>query len=149
LASGKLLNFENFLMLSADTVVILDSEIIGKPLDLEDAAKKLGRLSGRSHLVKTALCLSEVASPASAPVKTVTAVETSEVFFKTLSTEEIREYVRRHRPLDKAGAYGVQDMPPGYITRVEGNLDNVMGLPVKLVEEILEKNGWQVRRRKS
>ncbi len=146
LASGKLAEFKDFLLLSADTVVVLDGEVIGKPVDLLDAAQKLRRLSGRSHFVKTAICLSELKTPRHDPLKVETRVETSEVFFKKLSGDEIKNYVSSHKPLDKAGAYGVQDMPEGYIERIDGNIDNVMGLPVKLIEELLKKNGWRVRR---
>jgi len=147
LNSGKLVNFENFLILSADTVVVLDSEVVGKPSNLGDAKTKLRRLSGRGHFVKTAICLAEVRG-SKGICKSVTAVETSEVYFKKLTEEEISNYVIRAKPLDKAGAYGVQDIPEGYIQSVKGNLDNVMGLPVKLVEELLVANGWKVSRRK-
>jgi septum formation protein len=143
--SGKLANFEKFLVLTADTVVVLDNEVIGKPSNLDDAMAKLRRLSGRKHIVKTAIHLVEC-SPA--PLKNDSRVETSEVFFKKLSEEEIQNYVQTAKPLDKAGAYGIQDLPKGFITGINGNLDNVMGLPVKLVEEILIKNGWQVPRSK-
>jgi septum formation protein len=147
-SSDKLLKCRDFLVLSADTVVVLDGEVIGKPKDIEDAQLKLRRLSGRGHIVKTAVCMMELTDARSEPIQVDSAVATSEVFFKNLSLDEIKNYVTTYKPLDKAGAYGVQEMPKGYILRVEGSLDNVMGLPVKLVEELLEKNGWVVPRRK-
>lgn len=142
LATDKLSELENFLLLSADTVVVLDSEVIGKPRDIADAQGKLGRLSGRSHLVKTAICVSEVKKMKLQ--KQVCALETSEVLFRELSSSEIRDYVREKMPLDKAGAYGVQDLPKGFITKIIGNIDNVMGLPVNLVKQVFSQNGWQV-----
>lgn len=146
LHSDKLLKYKKFLVLSADTVVVVDGEVIGKPRDLEDAEAKLRLLSGRSHLVKTAVCLQEFESPKDLPLKWDSQVETSEVFFNDLQNVEIHNYVIKHRPLDKAGAYGVQDVPKGFISRVDGNLDNVMGLPVKMVKEMLNKNGWRISR---
>ncbi len=143
--SGKLAKFDKFLVLSADTVVVVDTDVIGKPLNLEDAKQKLRLLSGRKHIVKTAIHLVEC-SPS--PRKSESSLETSEVFFKKLTEEEIENYVQTAKPLDKAGAYGIQDIPKGFITRINGNLDNVMGLPVKLVEEILSRNGWEVPRSK-
>ncbi len=147
LDSDNLLNSKGFLILSADTVVVLDKSVIGKPSDLADAKEKLGRISGRTHMVKTAICLIETSDIRKTPTKVVTAIETSEVTFRSLTKEEISDYVETFRPLDKAGAYGVQEMPKGYITEIKGNLDNVMGLPVKLVEESLRRNGWNVARR--
>ena len=143
--SGKLAKFDKFLVLTADTVVIIDNEVIGKPVDLEDAKQKLRRLSGRKHIVKTAVCLVECLP---SPRKSDSAVEISEVTFKKLSEEEIEGYVKGAKPLDKAGAYGIQDLPKGFITLIHGNLDNVMGLPVKLVEEMISRNGWEVLRGK-
>jgi len=147
LESGKLLNLHDILLLSSDTVVVLDGEVIGKPKDLVEAENILGRMSGRTHKVKTAICLMELSASGQEVLTSVTALETSEVTFKAMSSSEITRYVQTQRPLDKAGAYGIQDLPEGVITHLKGNLDNVMGLPVKLVEELLTKNGWDVARR--
>ena len=118
---------ENEILLTADTVVIVDNEILGKPTDEADARAMLARLSGRAHRVTTGVTLRSSARTESFAVQ-------SDVYFRTLTEEEIRYYVERFRPMDKAGSYGIQEWI-GYvgIERIDGSFYNVMGLPVQRV----------------
>lgn len=119
-------------VLGADTAVMVDAEVLGKPADAEDAARMLRRLSGRSHQVLTGVCVLE--SPGS-----IHAVEHSstEVWFRDLDEPEIRAYVDTGEPLDKAGAYAIQGIASRFVTRIEGSYSNVVGLPVSLVDQLL------------
>lgn len=120
-------------LITADTLVFLDEKVLGKPRDAEDAAAMLRALSGRTHAVITGMALRTCG-------KTHTFSDTTEVDFKTLSEHEIRYYIEQYRPLDKAGAYGIQEWI-GYvgITAIRGSYFNVMGLPVqKLYTELCD-----------
>lgn len=119
-------------IITADTIVSLGDEILGKPSGPDDAAGMLNKLSGRMHEVITAVCLRS-------PGRKHTFHVLSSVYFKELTPEEIYYYIENFRPFDKAGSYGVQEWI-GYIgiTKIEGSYFNVMGLPVKeLYEELL------------
>jgi septum formation protein len=121
-------------VLGADTTVTLDGLILGKPESLEDAARMLRMLSGRSHRVITGVAL---VTQHSVDV----AAETTAVRFLTLSDEEIEAYIATGEPMDKAGAYGIQGLAAKWIPRVEGCYFNVMGLPLSLVATMLESRG--------
>ena len=123
---------ENEVVLTADTVVVCDGQILGKPQDAEDARRMLGLLSGKSHEVITGVTLSTRQWQRSFAVTTV-------VWFKELTADEISFYVDSYRPFDKAGAYGIQEWI-GYIgvQRIEGSYFNVMGLPVQRIYEELK-----------
>ncbi len=116
---------QNTLLITADTIVWLENEVIGKPVDAEDAVRMLTRLSGNMHEVFSGVCLKTVSSE-----KTFFA--SSKVYFRKISEEEIRYYVDNYKPFDKAGAYGVQEWI-GYVgvEKIEGSYYNVMGLPVQ------------------
>ena len=118
---------DDSLVITADTVVIVDNLILGKPKDEADAAEMLKAISGRSHHVVTGVCITTKDSQRSFSV-------TTEVTFAPLSPEEIEYYVRKYRPFDKAGAYGIQEWI-GYIgvTSLSGSYFNVMGLPVQRI----------------
>jgi septum formation protein len=118
-------------VLGADTTVVLDGEMLGKPADADDATRMLRRLSGRTHRVITGVAL---ATAAGAEV----AAEVTAVRFLTLSDREIAEYVASGEPMDKAGAYGIQGRAARWIPRVEGCYFNVVGLPLALVATMLE-----------
>ncbi|MCL2511963.1 MAG: Maf family nucleotide pyrophosphatase [Bacteroidales bacterium] len=122
---------ERFILITADTIVLLDNEILGKPKDESDAIVMLRKLSGKKHEVITGVVIT------TATAQTVFSVKT-DVYFKNLSEQEITYYVQNYRPLDKAGAYGVQEWI-GYVgvTRVDGSFFNVMGFPVQRVYEEL------------
>lgn len=120
------------LVITADTVVILGDEVMGKPHDEADAKRMLGELSGRTHHVATGVTLSTKERQMSFSVVT-------DVTFKQLSADEIDYYVRTYHPMDKAGAYGIQEWI-GYIgvTALKGSYFNVMGLPVQRIYEALK-----------
>ena len=122
------------LIITADTVVIVGYEILGKPMDEADAVRMLRLLSGRTHQVTTGVCLLTAEKERCFDV-------TTDVTFKTLTDEEIHYYVNRYRPFDKAGAYGIQEWI-GYIgvTGLNGSYYNVMGLPVQRIYQELTKH---------
>jgi septum formation protein len=123
------------LVLAADTIVECDGQILGKPLDGAAARAMLRTLSGNTHTVVTAFAIARGgAIVESMPVA-------SRVTFRALSANEIAAYVATGDPLDKAGAYGIQDASAGFIERVEGARDNVMGLPVREVLAALRRHG--------
>lgn len=121
-------------VLGADTVVVVDGEILGKPEDRTDAEQMLRKLSGREHVVITGVCLR-------APDKTVVEVESTVVHFRALSEDEIRGYAASGEPLDKAGGYAIQGLASKFIDRIEGCYFNVVGLPVALVYRKLKELG--------
>ncbi len=123
-------------VLGADTIVVVDDVILGKPRDAEDAVRMLRLLSGRTHMVITGVC---VVGPVVSSVRT--ASETTLVTFCELSDDEIRFYVATGEPMDKAGAYAIQGMASRWIPRVEGDYSNGVGLPVALVYRILRERG--------
>jgi septum formation protein len=118
------------IVLGADTTVVVDGEILGKPRDAADAARMLALLSGRRHEVLTGICLQ------SAGRTTLECAETS-VWFMPLSGQEIDDYVASGEPMDKAGAYGIQGLASKFVQRIEGCYFNVMGLPVALIYQML------------
>ena len=122
------------LILGADTVVVVDGEILGKPRDAEDAARMLRLLSGRQHEVITGVC---IAGPGLGAGNTRS--ETTVVVMNTLSEDDIHSYVATGEPRDKAGAYAIQGMASRWISRIEGDYCNVVGLPVALVWRMLNK----------
>jgi septum formation protein len=121
------------LILTADTVVICDGTVMGKPKNEEEARMMLHRLSGKKHLVVTGVCLTTQSRQQHYSV-------TTEVSFKALTDEEITYYIAHYHPYDKAGAYGIQEWI-GYIgcTGLRGSYYNVMGLPVQSIYEELQK----------
>jgi septum formation protein len=121
------------LVLGADTVVVIDGLILGKPAGPDDAARMLRLLSGKSHRVVTGVCL--VRAPAQIEALKH---ETTRVLFRNLDEGEIRHYVASGEPLDKAGAYAIQGLASRFVTRLEGCYFNVVGLPVSLVYEMVK-----------
>ncbi len=124
------------LVLAADTLVVIDDEILGKPADAAEAERMAARLSGRVHNVYTGLALA-------APGRAELAVERTRVWFRTLDGAERAEYVATGEPLDKAGAYGIQGFGAAIVERIEGDYFNVMGLPVQRFLELLRRHGWR------
>jgi len=121
-------------VLGADTAVVVDGEILGKPRDDADAAGMLGRLSGRAHDVLTGVSLRKGRYE-------VNRVESSRVFVATLSADELRWYVESGEGRDKAGAYAIQGLASRFITRIEGSYSNVVGLPIAMVYDLLQALG--------
>jgi len=133
--NSSLFTLHSSLLLTADTIVVCDGEILGKPHDAAEACAMLRKLSGKTHQVYTGYCLQTAD-------KTVSGTVCSDVTFKELSDEEITYYVEKYKPLDKAGAYGIQEWI-GYIgiTGIRGSYYNVMGLPVQRIYEEIKKLG--------
>lgn len=125
---------DNDLLITSDTIVWLNGEMLGKPQDEADARAMLARLSGKTHEVYTAVCFADKNG------ELETWVDCTKVTFNTLSEKEINYYVSKYRPLDKAGAYGVQEWI-GYIgvTKMEGSYFNVMGFPISRVYATLRE----------
>ena len=123
----------NQLVITADTIVWLDGNVLNKPTDYNDAFRMLKTLSGKKHQVITGVCLLSTE-------KKVSFYALTDVWFKPLSDEEIQYYLEHYRPYDKAGAYGIQEWI-GHIGiyRIEGSFFNVMGLPVQSVYEHLKE----------
>jgi septum formation protein len=143
-------------VLGADTIVVVDEIILGKPVDAVDAVRMLRMLSGRVHRVITGVCLVEAVASDRLPVVRKTAPhsdeglrtedgeqriasETTLVTVSELSEDEIRAYVGTGEPMDKAGAYAIQGMASRWIPRIEGEYSNVVGLPVALVYRMLRE----------
>ena len=130
------------IVIGADTIVVSDGSILGKPKDEADAVRMIRSLQGRSHKVYTGVAILDYDDEGKRK-SVVHAVET-EVFFNPMSDEEIREYAATGEPLDKAGAYGIQGRFAAYIERIDGDYYNVVGLPVSYVyrqlKEIAEKD---------
>jgi septum formation protein len=124
---------EEGIILGADTIVALDGEMLGKPADKEDAARMLRLLSGKTHTVVTGVALVDRPSGWS-----VDAVESTQVTFRAIPQEEITAYVEGGSPMDKAGAYGIQDdYGAVFVTRIEGCFYNVVGLPLARLYTVL------------
>ena len=124
IAKGKL-------VLGSDTVVVLDGEVLGKPKDKADAVRMLTALSGRSHHVYTGVCVTLTTENG---VKRWLAADDTEVVFEGLTKAQIEAYVATGSPMDKAGAYGIQD--GGLVKEIKGSFSNVVGLPLELCKRL-------------
>ncbi|AYH42261.1 Maf family protein [Azoarcus sp. DN11] len=122
-------------VLSADTTIALDGEIIGKPADAADAAAILRRLSGRTHRVLTAVAISD-------GTQTRSRISTSDVRFRALTDLEIRHYIATGEPMDKAGAYGIQGRAAIFIEEIRGSYTGIMGLPLFETAQLLDAFGY-------
>ena len=123
---------EPAIIVGADTVVVLDGEILGKPQGRQGAFEMLKRLSGKTHFVVTSIIV--IDSQTGEYKKNST---TSHVTFENLTDEMIWDYVDNFKPFDKAGSYGIQEMPAGYIKSYTGDLENIIGLSSKALLELL------------
>jgi septum formation protein len=119
-------------VLAADTTVVFDGEIIGKPDDAEHAARMLRALSGREHQVLTAIAVA-------LREQIETQISVSSVWFRELSDAEVRRYCASGEPLDKAGAYAIQGRAGAFVTRITGSYSGIMGLPLAETVELLQK----------
>ncbi len=119
------------LVLGSDTVVVLDEEVLGKPKNKADAVRMLTALSGRSHHVYTGVCVTLATDDG---VKRWLAADDTEVVFEELTKEQIEAYVATGSPMDKAGAYGIQD--GGLVKEIKGSFSNVVGLPLELCRRL-------------
>ncbi|OSZ81862.1 septum formation protein Maf [Chitinophagaceae bacterium IBVUCB1] len=122
------------IIIAADTVVLLDDEILGKPTDEADAINILSKLSGRKHEVVTGVCMQQ-------GDKQICFSTTTEVYFRTLTLDQIKHYVAAYKPYDKAGAYAIQEWIGMIgIEKINGDYYNVMGLPIGEVVQILNRD---------
>jgi len=129
--AGRKLAPENLPILAADTEVIVDGKIFGKPADMQAAVAMLQALSGRMHEVYSAVALLD-------HNEIKIALNKNRVWFRPLGLRECENYCHTYRPLDKAGAYGVQDKGAGFIQRLEGSYSGVMGLPIAQTKQLLQ-----------
>lgn len=120
-------------VLGADTVVVLDGEVLGKPKDEADAERMLRELSGRTHHVLTGVAVIKEGTMHSA-------VCTTAVHFRSISQDEIQRYIATGEPMDKAGAYAIQGIGQKFVEHMEGSYSNVVGLPKALTLELLERS---------
>jgi len=125
-------DLENAIIIGGDTIVCVDDTLLGKPENKEDAANMLMQLSGRKHTVISGICTLH-------KDRVICRHDSTDVYFKKLSADEIDYYISTYQPFDKAGAYGIQEWI-GYtaINRIEGSYFNVMGLPTHVLWEMLE-----------
>lgn len=131
--SKKLDNTGGAIIIAADTVVAVDNEILGKPKDPQDAMNMLLKLSGRMHIVYTGVYVSDTNTGAC-----VSFCEKTEVFFKKLDIDEIKDYINTEEPLDKAGAYGIQNLGSLFVEKINGDYFNVVGLPLSKLGKVLK-----------
>ncbi|MFL6193286.1 MAG: Maf family protein [Thermoanaerobaculia bacterium] len=127
------------LVLAADTVVVIDGELLGKPRDPADARRMLARIAGREHTVLTGVALEEPGRE-----RRAAALATSRVRMATLSEEEVAWYVGTGEPLDKAGSYAVQGIGALFVEEVFGNYTNVVGLPLPLTYRLFRGLGYDL-----
>lgn len=128
------LRYKNAIIIAADTTVVLENEIIGKPKDRKDAIKMLKKLSGKTHSVITGFTVYDSKSK-----KAITKTIESKVKFKKMTDKEVKDYVKTREPLDKAGGYGVQEKAALFIEKIEGDYFNVVGLPIFSLCQTLKK----------
>lgn len=127
-------NLKNAIVIAADTIASFNNELIGKPKDKKEAKKILKLLNGKMHLIVTGFTIMDADTK-----KTITESVETKVYFKKLTKKEIDDYVATGEPLDKAGAYGIQGLGKTLIDKVEGNFDNVVGLPINIVCQCLKE----------
>lgn len=137
--AGKI---EDAVVIGADTVVVVDDEILGKPRSASEAVKMLKKLSGRTHRVITGMAVVDSAG------RRVVNHDITFVVFRSLSEEEIRAYVDSGEGLDKAGSYGIQGLGALFIPRIEGSYSNVVGLPLAKLDEMLKHFGISILTRR-
>lgn len=128
------INEDGAVVIGSDTIVVVDNDVLGKPADAADAARMLGMLSGRTHLVLTAVAVSWNG-------RVESAVETVSVAFHQLTPADIERYIATREPLDKAGAYGIQGFGATIVRSVDGDYFAVMGLPLQLLVRIFARMG--------
>ncbi len=144
LATLKPVNSEEVLLLSADTVVVLGEDVLGKPKSQDEAAEFLRRLSRQTHSVKTGICFIHLPS-----FQLIRSIDSTNVTFRDLSPSDIQEYLKTGEWEDKAGAYAIQGFAKKFVLNLKGSHSNVVGLPLELVEKIMTENNWYGRCRKS
>ena len=131
--------YKNSIVIGADTMVVLKGTMLGKPQSISEAYDMLKKLSGTSHTVCTGIAVVDAQSN-----KSVTKTVMTKVWFKKLSAIEIESYIKSTNPFDKAGAYGIQEKAALFITKIEGDYFNVVGLPLYPLRELLIQFGVEL-----
>lgn len=131
---GRRLDFD-CIVIGADTVVSIDGEILGKPKDEEDAFLMLKKLSGRQHSVFTGVCVLNKYTGI-----VISKCDETKIRFRSITDNQIRDYIKTGEPFDKAGSYAIQGEAAKFVLETDGEFDNVVGFPVKLFEELLEES---------
>jgi len=129
------------LVLSADTMVCFQDQMLGKPESEQMAYDYLKLLSGKTHQVKTAVYLIDLET-----TRETSLIETTNVHFKNLTDDEILKYIKTKEPMDKAGAYGIQGMGGNLVSSYDGDFNNVVGLPLHALENLFKINQWTLKR---
>ena len=138
LARAKALGVEGELVLGADTLVVVGGDVLEKPADEADALRMLSRLQGRTHEVVTSVALAAKRS-------TRVLTDRTRVTFRAASDDMLRDYIATGEPMDKAGAYGIQGFGAALVAKIDGDFFGVMGLPVRLVLELLRHEGIEYK----
>jgi septum formation protein len=138
-ATAAMKQAKGAIILAADSMVAIDDEIMGKPKDEKDAKRMLRKLSGRVHSIVTGFTLLDTTTK-----KTVTRSVEVKVWFKKLSSLEITAYVKKAKPFDKAGAYGIQDLAAIFVEKIDGDYQGAVGLPLHSLAKELKKFGIKV-----
>jgi len=131
--------YGNALVIAADTFILFEGRLLGKPRDERDAGRTLARLNGRSHSVITGFTVLDTATK-----KSVSEWVETRVYFRRLTAREISSYVKSGEPLDKAGSYGIQGLGALLVEKIEGDYFNVMGLPLGALARTLKKFGIRI-----
>lgn len=132
---------QDAVILSADTMVCIDNLALGKARDIDEAYQTLQKLSGRTHQVKTAVYLIDLKSQ-----KHVSHIETTDVHFKKLSEADITNYLTTQEYTDKAGSYAIQGLGKILVDKIEGDYNNVVGLPINILKQIFKNENWNFKR---
>jgi len=133
------LKSQKILLLTADTLVVYQDQVLGKPKDSNEAFQFLSLLSGKMHSVKTGICVYDLYS-----CQCFCELATTQIFFKNLTEKQIRDYIQTGEPMDKAGAYGIQGLAFEFVEKREGDYENVVGFPLFLFEKMVEEHGWEI-----
>lgn len=131
--NSSLLTAHSSIIIGADTVVVLEGKILGKPKDEAEAFQMLQALSGNKHSVVTSICVIDSSGAEKKILSTTSFVE-----FNVLSEDLIKNYIKNYKPLDKAGSYGIQELPEGFIANIEGSFENIIGLCSQSLETLLK-----------
>lgn len=125
---------EPAIVISADTVVIYENIVLGKPKDFNEAFQMLSLLNGKKHHVVTGVCVINNETN-----EKIIKSDTSEVIFNQLTEEELKDYIENYKPYDKAGSYGIQELPSNFVKEIKGEFDNIVGLPTKMLIKMIEE----------
>lgn len=128
--------YKNAIIISADTLVVLDKEVIGKPKSAKNAKEILRKLSGKTHTVITGFTVLD-----SKTKKEISKTVATKVKFKKLTEKEISDYIKTGEPMDKAGAYGIQDKAGVFVESISGDYFNIVGLPISAISSVLKDFG--------